>query len=104
MKRFRFSTVLESLSQGNDFLFGYRRADGVSQSYERALDILTRGFVRAQTSYTWVPEMLYLIGDCYLRSDEVEAAQCVDRNINFVSDSVWAPVLMLAELPSEAVQ
>ncbi|CAI8363068.1 MAG: Uncharacterised protein [Opitutia bacterium UBA7350] len=46
-------------------------------NYNEALDTLTRGFVRAQTSYSWVPEMLYLIGDCYLRAQEPIAAKNV---------------------------
>lgn len=41
----------------------------------KALDVLTRGFVRAQSSYSWVPEMLFLIGDCYRLADDPKAAR-----------------------------
>ncbi|MGB0289732.1 MAG: tetratricopeptide repeat protein [Opitutales bacterium] len=54
------------------------------ERYGEALDTLTRGFVRAQTSYSWVPEMLYLIGDCYLRAEDPVAAK-----------SVWLEVVAL---------
>ncbi|MGC6605387.1 MAG: tetratricopeptide repeat protein [Lentimonas sp.] len=52
--------------------------------YAESLDLLTRGFVRAQTSYTWVPEMLYLIGDCYLETNDRAAAK-----------NVWAEIVVL---------
>lgn len=48
-----------------------------NQNYTEALDILTRGFVRAQTNYAWVPEMLFMIGDCYARADDTTAARNV---------------------------
>ncbi|HAV14208.1 MAG TPA: hypothetical protein DCX06_12060 [Opitutae bacterium] len=61
------------------------------QNYEEALDLLTRGFVRAQTSYAWVPEMLYLIGDCYARADDNVAARNVWTEIVILyPDSPWA--------------
>jgi len=59
--------------------------------YGKALDVLTRGFVRAQTSYVWVPEMLYLIGDCYARSEDYLAARNVWTEIAILyPDSPWA--------------
>lgn len=61
------------------------------QNYGQALDVLTRGFVRAQTSYTWVPEMLYLIGDCYMRAEDPTAARNVWSEITMLyPDSPWA--------------
>ncbi len=72
------------------------------ENYPVALDTLTRGFVRAQTSYSWVPEMLYLIGDCYKRSGEFEAARNVWTEISILyPDSPWAPRAdsALAKLP-----
>ena len=75
----------------------YRR-----ENYSLALDILTRGFVRAQTSYSWVPEMLYLVGDCYRRLGDVEAARNVWTEISVLyPDSVWGPRAdaALAKLP-----
>lgn len=60
-------------------------------NYGKALDLLTRGFVRAQTSYVWVPEMLYLIGDCYSRSEDYLAARNVWTEIAILyPDSPWA--------------
>lgn len=47
------------------------------ENYKEALDLLTRGFVRAQASYPWVPEMLYLIGECYRIEKDTEAARSV---------------------------
>lgn len=47
------------------------------ENYSEALDLLTRGFVRAQASYAWVPEMLYLIGECYKLQEDPEAARSV---------------------------
>ncbi len=72
------------------------------ENYSVALDTLTRGFVRAQTSYSWVPEMLYLVGDCYARSEEPEAARNVWTEISILyPDTVWAPRAneALAKLP-----
>jgi len=61
------------------------------QNYADALDVLTRGFVRAQTSYTWVPEMLYPIGDCYMRAEDPTAARNVWSEITMLyPDSPWA--------------
>ena len=60
-------------------------------NYDRALDVLTRGFVRAQTAYTWVPEMLYLIGDCYAKNEHPTAARNVwTEVIVLYPDSLWA--------------
>jgi tetratricopeptide (TPR) repeat protein len=62
-----------------------------SGNYNEALDLLTRGFVRAQASYDWVPEMLYLIGDCYARSAENTAARNVWTEVVVLyPDSPWA--------------
>lgn len=61
------------------------------EKYGEALDTLTRGFVRAQTSYSWVPEMLYLIGDCYLRAEDPIAAKNVWLEVvALYPDSPWA--------------
>ena len=71
-------------------------------NYRLALDVLTRGFVRAQASYDWVPEMLYLIGDCYARSAENTAARNVWSEVVILyPDSPWASPAesSLAELP-----
>lgn len=60
-------------------------------SYSEALDLFTRGFVRASTSYSWVPEMLYYIGDCYVRSEEPTAARNVWNEVVLLyPDSSWA--------------
>jgi len=72
------------------------------ENYSKALDVLTRGFVRAQTSYVWVPEMLYLIGDCYARSDDNLAARNVWTEIVILyPESPWAKSAesSLAQLP-----
>jgi len=59
--------------------------------YNLALDVLTRGFVKAQASYAWVPEMLYLIGDCYARSAKETAARNVWTEIvTLYPNSPWA--------------
>ena len=61
------------------------------QNYAEALDVLTRGFVRAHTGYLWVPEMLYLIGDCYAHSEHPTAARNVWTEITILyPDSLWA--------------
>lgn len=61
------------------------------ENYGQALDLLTRGFVRAQTSYVWVPEMLYLIGDCYDKAGDPLAARNVWTEIVVLyPDSPWA--------------
>lgn len=73
-----------------------------AENYGQALDVLTRGFVRAQTSYTWVPEMLYLIGDCYARSEDKLAARNVWTEIAILyPESPWAKSAesSLAQLP-----
>ena len=72
------------------------------EKYGQALDVLTRGFVRAQTSYDWVPEMLYLIGDCYARSEDKLAARNVWTEIAILyPESPWAKSAesSLAQLP-----
>lgn len=72
------------------------------ENYGQALDLLTRGFVRAQTSYDWVPEMLYLIGDCYARSEDKLAARNVWTEIAILyPESPWAKSAesSLAQLP-----
>lgn len=72
------------------------------ENYGQALDLLTRGFVRAQTSYVWVPEMLYLIGDCYARAEDPLAARNVWTEIVILyPDSPWAgrAESSLAQLP-----
>ncbi len=72
-------------------------------NYGNALDVLTRGFVRAQTSFDWVPEMLFLIGDCYARSEDTVAARNVWTEIAILyPDSPWAgrAESSLAELPT----
>ena len=48
-----------------------------NEDYSQALDLLTRGFVCAQSSYPWVPEMLYLIGECYRIKEDPKAARNV---------------------------
>lgn len=61
------------------------------EDYSKAIDLLTRGFVRAQTSYSWVPEMLYLIGDCYARAEDPIAARNVWTEIVILyPESPWA--------------
>jgi thioredoxin-like negative regulator of GroEL len=61
------------------------------KNYADALDVLTRGFVRAQTSYAWVPEMLFLIGDCYSKYDDTVAARNVWTEIVILyPQSPWA--------------
>lgn len=75
------------------------------QDYSKALDILTRGFVRTQTSYAWVPEMLYLIGDCYAKADKREAASNVWNEIAVLyPETPWAGKAKesLANLPQVA--
>ena len=80
----------------NDRLFSLYKLLQGSRSYRRgeypeALDSLTRGFVRAQTSYSWVPEMLFLIGDCYNRADDLRAARNVWIEISILyPESPWA--------------
>lgn len=80
----------------NDRLFSlYKLLQGSREhrnnQYNQALDVLTRGFVRAQTSYVWVPEMLYLIGDCYKQAGDPTAARNVWFEITVLyPDSPWA--------------
>ena len=62
-----------------------------SGDYTKALDLLTRGFVRTQTSYSWVPEHLYLIGDSYLQSGDSIAANNVWKELSILyPSSPWA--------------
>ncbi|MEM8868029.1 MAG: hypothetical protein AAGC73_07145 [Verrucomicrobiota bacterium] len=62
-----------------------------SGEYSKALDVLTRGFVRARTSYDWVPEMLYLIGDCYAKAEDTLSASNVWEEITALyPSSPWA--------------
>jgi len=90
--------IIEALEEPepNDRLFSlYKLLQGSREhrgaNYGDALDVLTRGFVRAQTSYVWVPEMLYLIGDCYNRSEDTLAARNVWTEIAILyPDSPWA--------------
>jgi tetratricopeptide (TPR) repeat protein len=61
------------------------------EQYESALDRLTRGYVRAQTSFNWVPEMLYLIGDCYERINSPAPARSAWTELTILyPDSPWA--------------
>ena len=88
--------ALEEPAQKNQLFSLYKLLHGSREhskgNYDKALDILTRGFVRAQTSYTWVPEMLYLIGDCYARTEDTIAARNVWIEVTILyPDSAWAP-------------
>jgi tetratricopeptide (TPR) repeat protein len=98
---------LEEPAPGDRLFSLYKLLQGSREhrlgNYGQALDLLTRGFVRAQTSYAWVPEMLYLIGDCYARADDPLAARNVWMEIVILyPDSPWAPRAenSLAELPA----
>jgi len=103
------SPMIEALEEPkpNERLFSlYKLLQGSrahrSENYGQALDLLTRGFVRAQTSYDWVPEMLYLIGDCYARSEDKLAARNVWTEIAILyPESPWAKSAesSLAQLP-----
>ena len=103
------SPMIEALEEPepNERLFSlYKLLQGSrahrGENYGQALDVLTRGFVRAQTSYDWVPEMLYLIGDCYARSEDKLAARNVWTEIAILyPESPWAKSAesSLAELP-----
>lgn len=73
------------------------------KKYSVALDTLTRGFVRAQTSYSWVPETLFLIGDCYAFQGDKVAAKNVWTEITILyPSSPWAEraIVALTELPN----
>ena len=90
----------ERLFSRYKLLHGSRAHRG--ENYGQAVDLLTRGFVRAQTSYDWVPEMLYLIGDCYARSEDKLAARNVWTEIAILyPESPWAKSAesSLAQLP-----
>lgn len=92
------SPMIDSMKEpdGKDRLFSlYKLLQGSrehrNKNYDAALDVLTRGFVRAQTSYVWVPEMLFLIGDCYARAADPIAARNVWFEITVLyPDSPWA--------------
>lgn len=92
------SVIIDKLEEPppDDYLFSlYKLLQGSreyhNQNYKYALDVLTRGFVRAQTAYTWVPEMLYLIGDCYAKNESPNAARNVWMEITVLyPDSPWA--------------
>lgn len=91
------SNIMNTLEEPapSDRLFSlYKLLEGSrayrEENYEKALDILTRGLVRAQTSYSWVPEMLYLIGDCYARAKDSVAAKNVWQEITLLyPESNW---------------
>ncbi len=92
------SPIIDAMQEpaANDRLFSlYKLLQGSrehrNKKYGDALDVLTRGFVRAQTSYVWVPEMLYLIGDCYARANDPTAARNVWSEITALyPESPWA--------------
>lgn len=92
------SPIIDAMEEpaANDRLFSlYKLLQGSrehrNKQYDDALDVLTRGFVRAQTSYVWVPEMLYLIGDCYARAEDPTAARNVWSEITALyPESPWA--------------
>lgn len=92
------SPMIDSMEEpeASDRLFSlYKLLQGSrehrNKNYANALDVLTRGFVRAQTSYVWVPEMLYLIGDCYARAEDPTAARNVWSEITVLyPDSPWS--------------
>ncbi|CAA6680144.1 MULTISPECIES: lipopolysaccharide assembly protein LapB [unclassified Lentimonas] len=92
------SPMIDSMQEpeAKDRLFSlYKLLQGSREyrngNYEDALDVLTRGFVRAQTSYVWVPEMLYLIGDCYARAQDPTAARNVWSEITVLyPESPWS--------------
>ena len=98
--------ALEEPEPGKRLFSLYKLLEGSREHrrerYSRALDLLTRGFVRAQTSYAWVPEMLYLIGDCYSRIEDFPAARSVWTEVVILyPDSPWfgRAKSSLAELP-----
>ena len=104
--------ILESLDEPDpkDELFSlYKLLEGSreyrKENYSEALDTLTRGFVRAQTSYSWVPEMLFLIGDCYQRAGDNLAARNVWTEVSILYPDVpWASRAneSLTKLPPQA--
>ena len=60
-------------------------------NFGEALDMLTKGFVRAQPSYGWMAELLFLIGDCYRQAERFEAARSAWRDIILLyPNSPWA--------------
>jgi tetratricopeptide (TPR) repeat protein len=86
---------LEEPAPGNKLFSLHKLLQGSREhhngNYDRALDVLTRGFVRAHTAYSWVPEMLYLIGDCYAQSKHPTAARNVWTEITVLyPNSLWA--------------
>ncbi len=85
------TSILETLQEPEpkERLFSlYKLLEGSKahreKNYLEAIDLLTRGFVRAQTSYAWVPETLYLIGDCYS-----------NLNDNIAARNVWTEIVIL---------
>jgi tetratricopeptide (TPR) repeat protein len=92
------SPMIDSMAEpdAKDRLFSlYKLLQGSrehrNKNYDAALDVLTRGFVRAQTSYVWVPEMLFLIGDCYARAEDPTAARNVWSEITVLyPESPWS--------------
>ncbi|MEM7790740.1 MAG: hypothetical protein AAF546_05000 [Verrucomicrobiota bacterium] len=91
----RIFNELEEPEPGNRYFSLYKLLEGSrlyrADQYGRALDILTRGFVRARTSYDWIPEMLFLIGDCYAKADDNSAAGNVWEEIaTLYPSSPWA--------------
>jgi len=76
----------------------YRR-----QQYAVALDILTKGFVRSEPSFSWMPEMLFMIGDCYRQAEQFTAARNVWNEIIILyPNSPWAnrAEASMTELPA----
>jgi len=70
--------------------------------YAEALDTLSRGFVKGESANPWIPEMLFLIGDCYARTEAHTAARNVWKEITLLyRDSPWAEKAeeRIAELP-----
>lgn len=63
----------------------YKLVDGTNayqtEKYHEALDHLSMGFVYSQSSDEWVPEMLYVMGDCYLKTGNSIGARNVWREI-----------------------
>ena len=102
--------IIEELSEpekDNRLFSLYKLLEGSrayrTENYENALDLLTRGFVRAQSSYSWVPEMLFLIGDCYKFVDDPRAARNAWTEVSVLyPNSPWSTraEASLKELPS----
>ena len=56
------------------------------KQYNEALDQLSKGFVYSQSSDEWVPEMLYIMGDCYFKTGNRVGAQ-----------NIWLEITQLYE-------